>query len=186
MALLERTDFDTITSPIIFTGSTTINRWSSLESSFPDKPVINHGFGGSQVCDLVYYFDPLVLQHNPSRIFIQEGADDIAAGKSIDIILSDLKTLIRIAKKKLPETSVYLISPKPSPAHWELREQYQQLNTELSKLCKKNTNVTFINVWEEMITHKGKPARNLYTEDGLHLNGEGYSLWATIIAPYLE
>jgi hypothetical protein len=44
---------------IVFVGSSSIRLWD-LQKSFPDLPAINRGFGGSELCDSVHFFDLLV------------------------------------------------------------------------------------------------------------------------------
>src|SRR4051812_22210224 len=36
---------------ILFIGSSTIRRWQTLEADFPDRKVINRGFGGTEIVD---------------------------------------------------------------------------------------------------------------------------------------
>src|SRR5262245_42104436 len=54
---------------IIFTGSSTIRMWKSLTEDFREYPVVNHGFGGSQMTDLLFFDDQLILQYKPKKIF---------------------------------------------------------------------------------------------------------------------
>ena len=46
---------------VLFTGSSSIRMWSSIQSDFPNYNIVNRGFGGSQTSDLLYYFDQLIL-----------------------------------------------------------------------------------------------------------------------------
>lgn len=171
---------------VIFTGSSSIRMWKSIDNYFPKKNILNHGFGGSQTSDLVCYANELILSHKASKIFIYEGDNDLSDGKSTDIILADMKTLIRVIKRRLPETRVYLISPKPSLARWDLKEKYVTLNTALEALAQKQENVTFISVWDEMLSSDGSPKKELFIQDGLHMTEEGYKIWAKAIGPHLK
>ena len=65
---------------ILFVGSSSIRLWSTAEA-FPDKPVVNRGFGGSELSDVMHFFDVLVARHTPTTIVLYEGDNDIEHGK---------------------------------------------------------------------------------------------------------
>src|SRR5580704_1502270 len=68
--------------PILFTGSSSIRKWTSLARDFKGHHVINRGFGGSQMSDLIYYADRIVVPYHPQQIFFFEGSNDLDAGKT--------------------------------------------------------------------------------------------------------
>ena len=69
-------------NPVLFVGSSSIRVWPDLPGDFPDYPVMNRGFGGSQMSDVLYYFDRIVAPYDPAIILVYEGDNDLAAGKS--------------------------------------------------------------------------------------------------------
>ena len=99
---------------IVFTGSSTIRMWKSLQEDFPQHNVINGGFGGSQASDLLYFIDELILDYKPSKVFIYEGDNDISSGKSNEEILMTFNLITSKIHEALPETEIIIISPKPS------------------------------------------------------------------------
>ncbi len=175
----------TYDSPILFVGSSSIRLWD-IEKYFPNGNIINHGFGGSETSDLICYVRQLVLSVKPSGIFIYEGDNDLNSGKTVDLVLADMKTLLRIIKRNMPATPVHIISPKPSIARWELRERYVSLNNELRSLCERKENVNFIDVWTPMLDNEGNLKDGLFIEDGLHMNDSGYEIWTKAVRPYLK
>src|SRR5262245_57010070 len=60
---------------ILFIGSSSIRLWKTLAADFPGRPVINRGFGGSQIIDSVNYFDRLVLPYHPKLIVFYAGGN---------------------------------------------------------------------------------------------------------------
>jgi len=40
------------TNAVLFTGSSSIRLWANLPGYFPDKVILNRGFGGSQLSDV--------------------------------------------------------------------------------------------------------------------------------------
>jgi lysophospholipase L1-like esterase len=177
---------DTSQHIILFTGSSSIRMWKDLQSYFPDKKIINTGFGGSHMSDLLYFADSLIFQFSPKQIFIYEGDNDIADKESPDSIIAETKLLVARIKKKLPQTDIVLISPKPSILRWNLREEYRNLNNLLSDFASQSDKVRFIDVWPIMLDSDSEPKKNIFLDDGLHMNKSGYDLWAKEIRKFIR
>jgi len=107
---------------ILFTGSSSIRMWSSLQSDFPNYNIVNRGFGGSQASDLLHFIDQLILPYNPKKIFIYEGDNDLSVGKSPAQIVSTMDSVIAMIRQRVSRNvPIYLISAKPSISRWHLR-----------------------------------------------------------------
>src|SRR5262245_642277 len=76
---------------ILFTGASTIRRWTTLAQDYPDYQVINRGFGGSQIADATYFAERLIFPHAPRQVFIRSGGNDLNAGKPPEQVFSDFK-----------------------------------------------------------------------------------------------
>jgi lysophospholipase L1-like esterase len=170
---------------IVFTGSSTIRMWKSLQEDFPKHELVNSGFGGSQASDLLYFLNELVLVYNPSKVFIYEGDNDISAGKSSEEILDDYKNITTKIHESGPETEIILISPKPSVARWELKDKYLDFNSKLKKFAAGKKNVKYADLWRPMLDKNKEPMKDIFIEDNLHMNQKGYAIWAKIIRKYL-
>ena len=48
---------------VLFTGSSSIRMWSSLQADFPNYNIVNRGFGGSQLADSLRYADSIVTAY---------------------------------------------------------------------------------------------------------------------------
>lgn len=172
---------------ILFTGSSSIRVWNDLKTDFPKHNVLNRGFGGSQMTDMVNYADQLIVPYHPKQIFIYEGDNDIGAGKSPEEILVKADKLLLLIREKLPrKTNVLFISPKPSLLRWQLKDKYLDYNTKLEAWTKKQKNVTYIDVWTPMLDAEGNVLKDLFVEDGLHMNRKGYEIWARVIDKYIR
>lgn len=171
---------------ILLTGSSSARMWKNIKEYFPGKPIINNGFGGSQMHELLYFIDELVLNYAPAKIFIYEGDNDISAGKSNETILATTKELVNKIKSSLPRAEIYFISPKPSLARWNLKEKYIALNHELNQYCATEENVVFIDVWNPMLNEDGNPIETIFISDGLHMNSQGYDIWAKVIGEFIK
>ncbi len=166
----------------VFTGSSSVRMWNNLDEIFPEINVINTGFGGSQTSDLLYYLDELVLKHQPDKIFIYEGDNDIAASETRITILPEMTRLVTLIREELPNSEIFFISPKPSIARWSLKNDYEYLNKMLETVFRYTEDVTFIDVWTPMLNENGEPMNDIFLDDDLHLNSKGYEIWKDVIS----
>ena len=170
---------------VLFTGSSSIRMWSSLEEDFPEFSVINRGFGGSEMSDLVYFAERIILPYKPRHIVIYSGDNDIAAGKTPECVLADFKKLIELIHAQLPETRITLISIKPSIARWEKVEQMRIANELLKQYIESHSLLSYVDIFTPSIGADGNPRQELFLEDGLHLNAAGYNMWTELVMPHL-
>jgi len=171
---------------VVFTGSSSILMWKDVQSYFPEYNVINNGFGGSHFSDLLYFYDELIKKQNPKILFIYEGDNDIASKKKPSEILKQAKELVAKIKVDLPKAKIVLISPKPSIARWDLNKNYNKLNKKLMKFCEKQDNLEFADMWSIMLDEEGNVYQDIFIKDGLHMNKQGYDLWAKVLSEFLE
>ena len=171
---------------VLFTGSSSIRMWKDLKNDFPTRNVLNHGFGGSDMADLLYYVKPLIIDYSPSRIFIYEGDNDISAGKSPEEILSNADKILTQLRANLPaNVKIIFISAKPSVARWQLKAKYEEFNRQLKQWTGTKKNVLYADVWTPMLDSQGEVFKDIFLEDNLHMNRKGYDIWKKVIAKYL-
>jgi lysophospholipase L1-like esterase len=171
---------------ILFVGSSSIAKWQDVADYFPDWRVLNRGFGGSEFSDLLHYADRVIYPYRPAKVFIYEGDNDMANGESPQQILGEAKQLRSKIRKALGDTPVVFISPKPSVARWNLKEQYEALNTLLKEYADQEKNTEFADVWTPALDENGRVFSHIFVEDSLHMNAAGYRIWQKALAPYLE
>lgn len=169
---------------IVFTGSSSIRFWKDLQERFPEKQILNAGFGGSQASDLLVHLDDLVIRYEPKKVFIYEGDNDIFAKKRPKKIVITTQTIINKLEKIYPAIEVVLISAKPSISRWNLRGKYKRLNKKLAKYSSNKSKVTFVDVWKPMLNER-KLKEDLFVEDGLHMNKKGYDIWYKTLKNYV-
>jgi lysophospholipase L1-like esterase len=171
---------------ILFTGSSSIRMWKDLKKAFPNHNVVNLGFGGSEMADLLYYIDRLVLQFKPKQVFIYEGDNDIAVGRSPEKIFAAADATLARIQEELPNTEVVFISPKPSVARWHLKDKYEAFNTRLHAWTKEKRNVKYADVWTPMLKKDGVVRDDIFLGDNLHMNKKGYAIWTTELGRHLK
>jgi lysophospholipase L1-like esterase len=172
---------------ILFTGSSSIRFYADLKKDFPKHNVLNRGFGGSEMSDLLYYTQPVILNYKPDRIFIYEGDNDINSGKSPEEILANADQLLSLLRSQLsPKVKIIFISAKPSVARWHLKSKYETFNRQLQAWTSTKKNVFYADVWTPMLESNGEVRADLFIEDNLHMNRKGYEIWKTVIEKYLH
>jgi len=176
---------DSSKETIVFTGSSSIRTWSDLHELFPDYQIVNSGFGGSQAIDLLFYMNELILQYNPKKVFIYEGDNDINDHKKPKEIISVTKEIIAKIKNTHPGTGIVIISAKPSLARWHLKGKYKKLNRRFKKMCNNGQDLDYVNIWDIMLDGR-KLRKDIFIEDGLHMNSKGYDLWYEVISNYIQ
>ena len=170
---------------IVFTGSSSIKMWNNLKESFPKHNVVNMGFGGSDMSELLYFTDEIITSFSPKQVFIYEGDNDIAKGKKTDEILSSADSIVKRIRQKLPDVSLVFISAKPSVRRWELRNEYVAYNKALEAWTKNQKNVRYADVWTPMLKKDGIVRDDLFIEDKLHMNEKGYKIWQKVLKKFL-
>ena len=171
--------------PVVFVGSSSIRFWD-LAKSFPDLPAINRGFGGSELADSVHFAARIVLKYEPRLIVLYAGDNDIATAKTPEHVCSDFQSFARVIHDKLPKSRIIYLSIKPSPLRWGSIDRIRKTNALIEAECKKNDRLLYLDVATPMLGNDGKPRRELFGVDGLHLNAKGYALWAERLKPYLS
>ncbi len=171
---------------ILFTGSSSIRRWTTLAQDFKGHKVINRGFGGSQISDAVYYADRIVIPYRPQRIVFFAGSNDLDAGKTPEQVFKDFKALVQKVRLALPKVEMDYLSITTSPLRWHEVEQVKKANDLISSWIIGQDHLTFINVFPATLGEDGQPKPEFFLADRLHMNAKGYALWTKIIEPYLK
>ena len=160
----------------LFIGSSTIRLWKSLAEDFPDRRIINRGFGGSEIVDSTHFADRIIFPYQPAKVFLRAGGNDLWAGKSVEQVFADFEEFVSKIQAKLPETEIVFISLSPSIARWRQADKEKAVNDLIEKFARRSTRVRFIDAWSVPLDSDGKPRPELFLPDKLHFNPEGYKL----------
>src|SRR5205085_12445340 len=63
---------------ILFVGSSSFTKWTDVQGYFPNYTIINRGFGGSALPDLIRYENDVIFKYDPKEIVMYCGENDIA------------------------------------------------------------------------------------------------------------
>lgn len=185
------TQADAVTPPpsgaVVFVGSSSIVKWTSLATDFPGVKILKRGFGGSELSDSVFYADRIITPYKPRTVVVYAGDNDLKLGKSPAALAADFRALRTKIHAALPATKIIFIGIKPSPARWDLRDQGLKANTLIAADCAADPQrLAFLDIWAAMLGPDGFPRPELYVADKLHLSAAGYAVWTSQLAPLLK
>jgi len=172
---------------ILLVGSSSFTRWKDVNDYFPGYPILNRGFGGSVLTDVIRYAYDLILPYKPKQVLIYCGENDLASSDSITAaeVVQRVKTLFGIIRQNLPNTVISYVSIKPSPVRAHIQPKVKEANKQIQAWIKAQPKAQFIDVYDAMLDAKKQMRSALYVQDGLHMKPEGYAIWKKIITPYL-
>lgn len=172
---------------ILFVGSSSFTNWIDVQNYFPDHTIINRGFGGSALPDVIRYADDVIFHYEPKQIVIYCGENDLVMADTVSgkTVYKRFVQLFEMIRKKMPDVPVAFISLKPSPSRWNLRKKMTTANSLIKTYLAKKKKTAFINVYPKMLGKDGKPKREIFLEDELHMNNLGYEIWQKAIQPVL-
>lgn len=169
---------------VLFIGSSSFRLWKTMAQDFPRKPVLNRGFGGSEIADSTALASRIIFPYHPRMIVLYAGDNDLASGKSPEQVVSDYRAFVRTIRAQLSETRIAFLSIKPSPSRWRLKNEINAVNRQIAAMQGKG--LLFIDIYPHMLGPDGTPRADLFMPDGLHPNAKAYQLWASLIEPYLN
>jgi lysophospholipase L1-like esterase len=171
---------------VLLIGSSSIRLWKDAPAQFPSHRLLNRGFGGSHLSDSVAFADRIAIPYRPRVVVLYAGDNDIAAGKSPEQVLADLKAFVAKVRSALPETRIAYLSIKPSPSRLKHLEQFREANRLIREFCAGDDRLVYVDVFTPMLDRDGQPREEFFLGDRLHLNSEGYKVWAGIVGPVLD
>lgn len=172
---------------ILFVGSSSFTKWTDVQNYFPAYKIINRGFGGSSLPDVIRYAGDIIFPYHPKQIVIYCGENDLAASDTVTaaMVFNRFKKLFKLIRSRLPNIPVVFISLKPSPSRQSLMPKMETANSMIKKYLKENKRTAFVDVYHKMLNAYGNPIDDIFIEDKLHMNAKGYAIWKKAIQPYL-
>ncbi|MCW3114077.1 MAG: hypothetical protein JWR18_2473 [Segetibacter sp.] len=172
---------------ILLVGSSSFRKWQDVQTNFPGHTIINRGFGGSVLPDVIRYANDIIIPYQPKQVIVYCGDNDLASSDTItpEIVTRRFKQLFYIIRGKLPSTTITYVSIKPSPSRYQLMQKMTETNMLIRKFLKSQKKTSFIDVFNPMLLPTGRPIPAIFLEDSLHMNAKGYAIWIKAFEPKL-
>jgi len=171
---------------VVFVGSSSIKNWTDVAADFPGIPVLNRGFGGSTLADIVYYMRRIVIPYQPRLVVLYAGDNDMVEGRTPERVLADYRAFSAGLRSALPETQLAFVSIKPSPSRRGYIERMRDTNRRIRADIARDTLQTYVDVFTPMLGPAGQPRPELFQADSLHMTRAGYLLWRALPAPVVR
>ncbi|NCI45332.1 GDSL-type esterase/lipase family protein [Sediminibacterium soli] len=173
---------------ILFVGSSSFTKWTDVQSYFPGYAILNRGFGGSSLPDVIRYADEIIYPYQPKQIVIYCGENDIAASDTVtaQTVLKRFTQLFGMIRSHLGNVPVAFISVKPSPSRRKFRPVVIEANKLIRDFLRRKANTAYINVYDAMLNSDGSEKGGIFVQDSLHMNAKGYAIWQPIIQRKLK
>lgn len=177
---------------IVFLGNSITDggEWAEL---FNNRHVKNRGISADRSGWLLDRLDPIVEGH-PKKLFLLIGTNDLAAGIAPEEVAGNIEKLLDRFQAESPWTKIYVQSIFPvngadtdakHKKHWDKGAEIVETNKLIEALCEGRKNVMYLDVYSALVDEKGMLDKR-YTNDGLHLMGEGYLAWKSVIEKYVR
>ena len=171
---------------VVFVGSSSFRMWTNAAADFPGVPLLNRGFGGSTLPEVIQLTPRIVLKYQPHLVVLYAGDNDLNAGRTPADVLNDYRTFAGMVHRALPATRVVFVSIKPSPSRWAIAEQMREANRLVQQEIARDTLASYVDVFTPMIGSDGRPRATLFGPDSLHMTRAGYLLWKERLAPVVH
>lgn len=174
---------------IIFLGNSITNfcEWTELSQN---PNVKNRGISGDVTQGVLDRLDQ-VTRVKPAKVFLLIGINDLSQNISKDTVFDNICKIAANICAASPKTKIYVQSILPVNIQFGLFKNLINktpdivwVNVNLARFCKEN-GYTFIDLFGRFKNSEDDKMNPKYTNDGLHLLGPGYLIWAEIIKPLL-
>jgi len=174
---------------IIFLGDSITDGgdWSEL---FNDDRMKNRGIDGD-VTDGVLARLSEVTESHPRQIFLLIGINDLSKGRSVDYIVENIRIIAKKITQTCPKTDLYLQGLLPVnadlgqfPDHTNKTEMIIAVNRKLEAVAER-FGATYLDLFSAFADGDNKLDRTV-TNDGLHLTGNGYLRWKSLLKKHLD
>ena len=177
-------DIGNIPNPeaLLAVGSSSMRYWKTIEEDLAPLTIVHRGFGGSRMRDVVLFQD-FFERYKPKRILVYEGDNDLAGHWTEvdrDFIRPSLR-FIEYVREHLPETEIYFLSIKPSPARKNATERFEAANSWLRETAAGDPKLHYIDIYNPMLRPDGEVEPSLFKKDRLHMNEKGYKIWTEVV-----
>ena len=176
-------------SDVVFLGNS-ITQGTDWNELLQLPQARNRGISGDITFGVLQRLDE-VIQGHPAKVFILIGINDIGRNIPDDVILGNYEKIISRIQAGSPRTKIYFQTLMPvnnsftqHPTHYNKDEHIAAVNDGLKKLGAQK-HITIIDIHPHFLDSDNRLDKK-YTLDGLHLNAEGYKVWAQVLKPYLR
>ncbi len=173
---------------ILFIGSSSIRRWDTIEIDMAPYQVVQRGYGGAKYSDLAVFAKRLIHPHkyNALVVFVANDVQGKSGDHSPQQVEECARYIVEVSRKHQPQSPVFFIEITPTRKRFSAWPLIRKANARLQQLALSIPDVYFIATADHFLDPSGNPRDELFVDDQLHLNSNGYKKWSTLIRRELD
>lgn len=178
---------------IVFLGDS-ITYSYNIKKHLRDESVINSGIWGDRTDQAYDRLDADVILHNPKKIFILLGINDVGFNRSNKDISNRISKIIKKLQNDCPSTQIYLLSVCPlntsdfeiwyPPMKKDINDTVDELNSLYIELASK-LDIAYIDISTNLKNDNNELIKE-YSIEGLHLTEAAYDTISEVIEQYVH
>jgi lysophospholipase L1-like esterase len=170
----------TAETSVLFLGDS-ITEQGSWDAWLPDERTTNQGVGGDTTDGVLQRLDAVVAAQ-PEVIVLLIGTNDFGNHrKSVEHVVRGVESVLVTLRRELPGVRLLLVSILPRQA--EYTAKIEEANRHLRQFVA-TCHAQYLDAWPALAD--GDHLDERYTDDGLHLNEDGYRAYLAELVPALE
>lgn len=169
---------------VLLIGGSNARRWTDVGDYFPKHQLINRGFGGARLTDVLHFADRIVLPYKPKTILLNAGGNDLSSGKTPKQIRDTARAFIDKVHASLPNTRIYCLGLpiiRRASLSPESGAAIRAMNSRLAQLASTKKNVEFIDLVPAFLDDQNQFQPDLFVKDGIHFSPKGYAAVAKLL-----
>jgi lysophospholipase L1-like esterase len=176
---------------VLFIGSSSIRRWESLSRDFAEYDVVQRGWGGSVMQQILAESPWLVRPLAPKAIVLRTGLNDLRSGRTAEQLLTDVRSFVAQAREGRADTQVLVLAIAPTPSTLDAGGGIEQARREANRLLAAEAAVDpavhYVDTATpfELLAASDRAAFDRLSIDGIHLTPTGYAAWVEVLRPAL-
>lgn len=158
--------------------------WQELLNR-PTLRIINRGISGNTTNDILKRLDS-IYPLKPKRIFLMVGVNDINAGIPQAQSLKNYHQILDGLQQALPNTELVMQSLLPTNSDWPFADS--QLIPTFNKALRQiaaQRQLKYLDLFPAFANQQQQLCKT-FSNDGIHLMGNGYRRWQSILTPYID
>ena len=141
--------------------------------------VVNRGFGGSSIPDVVRHFSDVARLPAPRAIVFYAGDNDLESRRPPARIVADFEHFMRLKSRRFGALPVFFVSIKPAPARAQYRVARETVNSMIRQRALGRSDLIYVDIARPMLA--ADRLDDLFLPDGIHLSAAGYAVWRAAI-----
>jgi lysophospholipase L1-like esterase len=167
---------------LVFIGDS-LTEWYDWERRFPGCDVTNLGVSGETVEEMLDRRELIRSRAGrPDVVFLMIGINNVLQERYA--ITLPYRELVRNFTSWWKDATIVVQSLLPVDYAWISNDMIRDINRRLQEIAQEY-GAAYLDVYAAFVDGSGNPNAGLLSDDGVHLSGSGYAVWAGEVGRFL-